>query len=250
MPFNERGFQTAQKFHRKVLGHVCRMVESRAEELAAFLGELHAKAKDDRHPDVRCKWFEDSLLVLALSHGEEHAVEAFKQDICEYRNKEQVAVMADESSSAEDFISSDDEAGAGVGRASGVAAGGGRASFYAIADSSSSDDEAGAAAGGGRGVESSRPVECISLLSSDEDEEKAVPSMTPGVGKTADVAAAPTTMDSVSECVICLDPKPTCASVPCGHMCVCVACQPRATGKIFNCPVCREDVAMFMRVFP
>ena len=48
------------------------------------------------------------------------------------------------------------------------------------------------------------------------------------------------------ECVICIDAAPTHAAVPCGHRCLCAKCSDECR---MVCPICRQEVIMFIRVF-
>lgn len=48
------------------------------------------------------------------------------------------------------------------------------------------------------------------------------------------------------ECTICLSSKAEVAFIPCGHMCVCSGCTPRAKGK---CPVCRASFQSHVKIY-
>ena len=56
--------------------------------------------------------------------------------------------------------------------------------------------------------------------------------------------------DADSQCVVCLDAPKQYAFVPCGHVCVCVACsEDIMTRGRGCCPCCRADAMMVMRVY-
>ena len=51
---------------------------------------------------------------------------------------------------------------------------------------------------------------------------------------------------SGTECVVCLEGEAVLAIMPCGHRCVCEGC---ATLQIPRCPMCRQPVENFKRIF-
>ena len=54
--------------------------------------------------------------------------------------------------------------------------------------------------------------------------------------------------ESAAGCCICMTAQATLALVPCGHLCVCGACQPQlGVGK--TCPLCRQVVAGHQIIF-
>ena len=57
----------------------------------------------------------------------------------------------------------------------------------------------------------------------------------------------PTSDDESDMCVICIDEKRSHLCVPCGHRCLCTSCAQKHTPT--SCPVCRQDVAMVVRVY-
>ena len=64
-------------------------------------------------------------------------------------------------------------------------------------------------------------------------------------GKNDDAA---TSVATALQCVVCMTNERSMACVPCGHRCLCDACgKHEAAGD--RCPMCREPVMMFMRVF-
>ena len=48
-------------------------------------------------------------------------------------------------------------------------------------------------------------------------------------------------------CSVCLDKPPEMASVPCGHLCLCMRCSGHQTWQ--ECPICRQRVERIMRIF-
>jgi hypothetical protein len=73
------------------------------------------------------------------------------------------------------------------------------------------------------------------------------------IPKEAAVRCLP--VESVRECVICMDATSTHVYVPCGHMCICKNCaelqaeQTRKCGSSKCCPVCRKQAFLIMKVF-
>ena len=57
----------------------------------------------------------------------------------------------------------------------------------------------------------------------------------------------PAKVESQAECVVCLDAKQECAIVPCGHVCICSECKDALADN--RCPICRQPVASFLRVY-
>ncbi|XP_023793821.1 E3 ubiquitin-protein ligase LRSAM1 isoform X1 [Cyanistes caeruleus] len=49
-----------------------------------------------------------------------------------------------------------------------------------------------------------------------------------------------------SECVVCLEQEPQMIFLPCGHVCCCRGCCER----LLSCPLCRQDIAQRIRIFP
>jgi hypothetical protein len=52
----------------------------------------------------------------------------------------------------------------------------------------------------------------------------------------------PAKIFDAGECVICLSSPSTIAFIPCGHRCVCSACNMSLKQSIYRCPVCRESI--------
>jgi E3 ubiquitin-protein ligase MUL1 len=53
-------------------------------------------------------------------------------------------------------------------------------------------------------------------------------------------------------CIVCYSKERSVACVPCGHKCLCEDCGTKETMSTANgcpCPMCREEVMMFMKVF-
>ena len=93
MPVNDRGFQTAQPFRRKlVLERVCALVGAQPARVAAFVQEVRREGGAVRGPGVRSRWFDADEWVEALAKGEVEAVEAFKADVGVYEEKKKVAM--------------------------------------------------------------------------------------------------------------------------------------------------------------
>jgi hypothetical protein len=65
--------------------------------------------------------------------------------------------------------------------------------------------------------------------------------------RTDDAASedAPPTGAAAKTCCICLDRAPACAFVPCGHMVSCCVC----AESLWDCPVCRSEIAFYMKVY-
>ena len=63
--------------------------------------------------------------------------------------------------------------------------------------------------------------------------------------KDDDVA---TSVATALMCVICMSEEKSIACVPCGHKCLCEGCGNNDITKD-KCPICREPIGMFMRVF-
>lgn len=51
--------------------------------------------------------------------------------------------------------------------------------------------------------------------------------------------------DAFSECVVCMAKPPSHVIIPCGHLCLCMAC----SVALEQCPICRARVQATMRVF-
>ncbi|XP_015500373.1 E3 ubiquitin-protein ligase LRSAM1 isoform X2 [Parus major] len=49
-----------------------------------------------------------------------------------------------------------------------------------------------------------------------------------------------------SECVVCMEQEPQMIFLPCGHVCCCRGCCER----LLSCPLCRQDIAQRIRIFP
>ena len=64
------------------------------------------------------------------------------------------------------------------------------------------------------------------------------------VDKNDDVA---TSVATALQCVVCLKNERSTACVPCGHRCLCEECADRV--KIHQCPMCRREIDILMRVF-
>jgi len=47
------------------------------------------------------------------------------------------------------------------------------------------------------------------------------------------------------ECVVCMAKPPSHVLIPCGHLCLCMAC----SVALEQCPICRAHVQSTMRVF-
>ena len=60
-------------------------------------------------------------------------------------------------------------------------------------------------------------------------------------------AASSSPAETSDDCVVCMAAPKTHALVPCGHQCVCIRCAPTIQGM--PCPICREVVVGFCRVF-
>lgn len=92
MPVNERGFQTAQPFRRKlVLERVCALVGAQPARVAAFLQKVRCEGGPARGRGVRSRWFDTEACVEALARGEAQAVQAFQADVKEYEEKKKDA---------------------------------------------------------------------------------------------------------------------------------------------------------------
>lgn len=92
MPVNERGFQTAQPFRRKlVLERVCALVGAQPARVAAFVQKVRREGGPARGPGVRSRWFDTEACVEALARGEAEAVQAFQADVKEYEEKKKDA---------------------------------------------------------------------------------------------------------------------------------------------------------------
>ena len=50
-----------------------------------------------------------------------------------------------------------------------------------------------------------------------------------------------------STCIICVSKPIACAFVPCGHMCCCMRCAVLVESS--GCPICRETIAMPLKVY-
>lgn len=47
----------------------------------------------------------------------------------------------------------------------------------------------------------------------------------------------------ISECIICMDAKPSLAFIPCGHVCTCNGCSSKmGRHNMQNCPLCRRKI--------
>lgn len=46
-------------------------------------------------------------------------------------------------------------------------------------------------------------------------------------------------------CKVCMDNSADTLLQPCDHLCVCMAC----AGRLFNCPICREKIVTFKKIF-
>lgn len=51
--------------------------------------------------------------------------------------------------------------------------------------------------------------------------------------------------NNADDCLICLEEKRQLACLPCGHLCVCVSCGYALQG----CPICREKIQSFVRIY-
>lgn len=61
-------------------------------------------------------------------------------------------------------------------------------------------------------------------------------------------AATSASTEEGKDCVVCLIEPKTHVFVPCGHMCICAACEKKLI-EPKQCPVCRAEVVMACRVF-
>ena len=106
--------------------------------------------------------------------------------------------------------------------------------------------------------DSEPPTEQLASIVEDDEvqvQKDAEPSRT-SVFKLSDIrfALTPTEDDTATSvatelmCVICLSDERSVACVPCGHKCLCEGCGTHAVAK-YKCPMCREPIMMFMRVF-
>jgi len=48
-----------------------------------------------------------------------------------------------------------------------------------------------------------------------------------------------------NECVVCMDREPEAVLVPCGHLCMCMACVPSIT----DCPICRVPIQLSVKTY-
>jgi len=55
--------------------------------------------------------------------------------------------------------------------------------------------------------------------------------------------------DAANECIVCFNPPKTHVLVPCGHLCVCVACAEHIVKGSRECPQCRSLVTHTYKVF-
>jgi len=106
--------------------------------------------------------------------------------------------------------------------------------------------------------DSEPPTEQLASIVEDDEvqvQKDAEPSRT-SVFKLSDIrfALTPTEDDTATSvatelmCVICMSDERSVACVPCGHKCLCEGCGTHAVAK-YKCPMCREPIMMFMRVF-
>jgi hypothetical protein len=93
------------------------------------------------------------------------------------------------------------------------------------------------------------------------DDASAAPAPDAGVFNLSDIGSAltskqdddaATSVATALMCVVCYSKERNIACVPCGHKCLCEDCGTKenmATDKGCFCPMCREEVMMFMKVF-
>jgi hypothetical protein len=62
-------------------------------------------------------------------------------------------------------------------------------------------------------------------------------------------AASQVPAQSDVECKICRDGLPTHAAAPCGHKVFCETCALRVEEESGECPICRQDIVMTIRIF-
>ncbi len=64
--------------------------------------------------------------------------------------------------------------------------------------------------------------------------------------------AAATSSESEKQiclCIICEDEESVCAAIPCGHKCICATCLVDTRRQLERCPICRNEVQQFCRIF-
>jgi hypothetical protein len=92
------------------------------------------------------------------------------------------------------------------------------------------------------------------------EEQGDAPSADAGVFNLSDIGSAladkqedaATSVATALMCIICYCKERSVACVPCGHKCLCEDCGTKETMSTANgcpCPMCREEVMMFMKVF-
>lgn len=88
VPYNQRGFQTSQRFGKKAALHAAgEYVRTNPRRVAKFIRKLKEHDAAMRGPGVECRWFDDAAAVDGLERESARAIAEFCDDIRRYDQK-------------------------------------------------------------------------------------------------------------------------------------------------------------------
>ncbi len=88
VPYNQRGFQTSQRFGKKAALHAAaEYVRTNPRRVAKFIRKLKEHDAAMRGPGVECRWFDDAAAVDGLERESARTIAEFCDDIRRYDQK-------------------------------------------------------------------------------------------------------------------------------------------------------------------
>ena len=88
VPYNQRGFQTSQRFGKKAALHAAaEYVRTNPRRVAKFIRKLKEHDAAMRGPGVECRWFDDAAAVDGLERESARTIAEFCDDIRRYDAK-------------------------------------------------------------------------------------------------------------------------------------------------------------------
>lgn len=88
VPYNQRGFQTSQRFGKKAALHAAaEYVRTNPRRVAKFIRKLKEHDAVMRGPGVECRWFDDAAAVEGLERESARSIAEFCDDIRRYDAK-------------------------------------------------------------------------------------------------------------------------------------------------------------------